>query len=227
MAEPKNPFAEGTTGQNAFREAYNRLKEQSSASRQNITQDYANTYQNLRNQSFAQGLGAAAQRGLSGGQAAGASQQISAQQMGALGNLMQGQERALRDQGLQESSIYSNALLEGQQAQQMDREEREYQFSVEQRIAAINADKTLSPEQKERQIFQLTQNAPRAGEVSGMASQRQGDVGPFGANANKIERQVRRGEISYDRAFALLRAETAFGGGRKYTDEQIRNRLMR
>jgi hypothetical protein len=40
--------------------------------------------------------------------------------MGALGNLMQGQERALREQKVGEQSIYSNALLEGQQSQEME-----------------------------------------------------------------------------------------------------------
>jgi hypothetical protein len=116
----KNPFGTRGSGANAFKAAYDRLKAESDLAKQNIGQDYASAYQQLRGQSYTQGLGAAAQQGLSGGQAAGVRGAVSAQQMGALGNLMQGQERALREQKAGEASIYSNALLEGQQAQQME-----------------------------------------------------------------------------------------------------------
>jgi hypothetical protein len=95
MAE-QEPFKSGTAGANAFRAAYDRLKSEADLAKQNIGQDYASAYQQLRGQTYTQGLGAAAQQGLSGGQAAGVRGAVSAQQMGALGNLMQGQERATK-----------------------------------------------------------------------------------------------------------------------------------
>ena len=119
MAE-QNPFGTRGAGANAFKAAYDRLKAEADLARQNIGQDYASAYQQLRQQGYGQGLGAAAQAGMSGGQAEGIRQQIGAQQMNALGALMQGQEKALREQKVGEASMYSNALLEGQQAQQME-----------------------------------------------------------------------------------------------------------
>jgi hypothetical protein len=148
MAEQKSPFTEGSAGQNAFREAYNRLKAEADAARGNITQNYADAYQQLRKQNYAQGLGgAAAQTGLSGGQAGQMGNRVSAAQMGALGNFMQGQEKAFRDQKVGEASIYSNALLEGQQAQQMEREEQQYNYQREEQKKAI-LDSNDSTDQK-------------------------------------------------------------------------------
>jgi hypothetical protein len=120
MAEQKNPFGVGSPGESAFKAAYQRLKTEAEGRKQGIGQDYADMYQQLRGQSYSQGLGASAQRGLSGGQAAGVRGAISAQQMGQLGSLMQGQERAVREAKIGEGAIYSNALLEGQQAQEME-----------------------------------------------------------------------------------------------------------
>lgn len=117
----KNPFEGiqgGQAGANAFRQAYDRLKAESELAKRNVAQDYGSMYQQLRQQGYGQGLGAAAQSGLSGGQAVGMKQQIGAQQMGQLGTLMQGQQKAIRDIQAGEASRYSNALLEGQQAQE-------------------------------------------------------------------------------------------------------------
>jgi hypothetical protein len=120
MAEQKNPFGEGSSGAGVFKAAYDRLKAEAEARKQGIGQDYSSAYQQLRQQGYGMGLGASAQKGLSGGQAEGVRGAISAQQMGQLGNLMQGQEKALREAKLGESSIYSNALIEGQQAQEYE-----------------------------------------------------------------------------------------------------------
>jgi hypothetical protein len=116
----QNPFGTSGAGANAFKAAYDRLKSEADLSKQNIGQDYASAYQQLRQQGYGMGLGASAQKGLSGGQAEGVRGAISAQQMGQLGNLMQGQEKALREQKVGEQSIYSNALIEGQQGQEME-----------------------------------------------------------------------------------------------------------
>jgi hypothetical protein len=117
-----------TPGYSAFRAAYDRLKSESQAQRQAIGQDYAGIYQQLRGQQYGQGLGAAAQRGLSGGQAAGMQNRVSAAQMGQLGNVLQQQQRAIGEQTMGEASIYSNALLEGQQAQEYAQREQQTRF---------------------------------------------------------------------------------------------------
>lgn len=139
-----NPFGAGSPGANAFRAAYDRLKAEADAARGNITQNYAGAYQQLRQQTYGQGLGAASQAGLSGGQAGMMRNRVSAGQMQALGGLMQGQEAAMRQQKAMEGSIYSNALLEGQQTQGMETERLA-------RISAIMGDKAfeeLTPAQQ-------------------------------------------------------------------------------
>lgn len=151
----QNPFGTSGSGANAFRAAYDRLKSEADLAKQNIGQDYASAYQQLRGQSYTQGLGAAAQQGLSGGQAAGVRGAVSAQQMGALGNLMQGQERALREQKAGESSIYSNAMLEGQQAQQYEREGQQAAFQGEQQAIATLKDTSTTDEEKTRLLTAL------------------------------------------------------------------------
>ena len=151
----QNPFGTSGSGANAFRAAYDRLKAESDLAKQNIGQDYASAYQQLRGQSYAQGLGAAAQKGLSGGQAAGVRGAVSAQQMGALGNLMQGQEQALRQQKAGEASIYSNALLEGQQAQQYQREGQQADYQREQQSIAALKDTSTTDVEKTRLLTAL------------------------------------------------------------------------
>jgi hypothetical protein len=155
MAQQNTPFTEGSAGQNAFRAAYDRLKAEAEARKQGIAQDYSSAYQQMRGQSYAQGLGAAAQQGLSGGQSAGMRNQVSAAQMGQLGNLMQGQEKALREAKVDETSIYSNALLEGQQAQQYQQQQQQYNESTRQQITAIMSDTTLTEEQRRQAVTNL------------------------------------------------------------------------
>lgn len=122
----------GSAGYNAFRAAYDRLKSEAQAQKQAIGQDYSNIYQQLRGQQYTQGLGAAAQAGLSGGQMAGVKNRIGAAQMAQLGNVMQGQQRALGEQVAGEATIRSNALLEGQQAQEYA--QREEQARLQRRL---------------------------------------------------------------------------------------------
>jgi hypothetical protein len=192
MEQKTSPFAPKSPGQNAFKEAYDRLKAEADARKQGIGQDYSSAYQQLRGQSYAQGLGAAAQSGLSGGQVAGTQSQINAAQMGQLGNLMQGQERALREAKVGEASIYSNALLEGQQAQQMENERLNA-------ISLIYGDKEyadLTPAQKQQLIGLGDRSAlaERSKEQSGITV-----IKPFGtyynnqANANKNKPEEKPG----------------------------------
>jgi hypothetical protein len=158
MAQQQNPFGTSGTGSNAFKAAYDRLKAEAEATKQGIAQDYGSAYQQLRQQGYGMGLGASAQSGLSGGQKEGMQQKISAQQMNSLGGLMQGQEKALREAKVGEQSIYSNALLEGQQAEQYDRETKQANLQVEQQSAAVIADKSLTDEQKTQQLTALGYN---------------------------------------------------------------------
>jgi hypothetical protein len=155
MAEQKSPFGTSGAGANAFKAAYDRLKSEADLAKQNIGQDYASAYQQLRGQNYTQGLGAAAQQGLSGGQAAGVRGAVSAQQMSALGNLMQGQERALREAKVGEQSIYSNALMEGQQAQQYERENKQAAYQDEQQAIATLKDTSTTDEEKTRLLTTL------------------------------------------------------------------------
>jgi hypothetical protein len=152
----QNPFGTSGAGSNAFREAYDRLKAEADARKQGIGQDYASAYQQLREQGYGMGLGASAQKGLSGGQAQGVAQKVSAQQMGQLGNLMQGQERALEQARVGEKAIYSNALLEGQQAQEYS--QRQQQTAAERQILinnVINKKGDFTGYTKEQQIGML------------------------------------------------------------------------
>jgi hypothetical protein len=169
--QQQNPFGQNTSGANAFKAAYDRLKAEADARKQGISQDYSSAYQQLRGQTYTQGLGAAAQRGLSGGQAAGARSAVGAQQMGALGNLMQGQERALREAKVGEGSIYSNALLEGQQAQQYEQSQEQYNYQRQQQINTIQNDKTLTPEQKRDALVSLGINQDQASQSTGLADE--------------------------------------------------------
>jgi hypothetical protein len=151
----QNPFGTSGAGANAFKAAYDRLKAEADLAKQNIGQDYASAYQQLREQGYGMGLGASAQKGLSGGQAAGVRGAMSAQQMGALGNLMQGQEKALREQKAGQASIYSNAMLEGQQAQQYERENKQAAYQDEQQAIATLKDTSTTDEEKTRLLTAL------------------------------------------------------------------------
>lgn len=240
----QNPFGQGSIGANAFKAAYDRLKQQSELQKQNIGQNYSDVYQKLRGQQYAQGLGAAAQAGLSGGQASMIRQKIGAAQMGELSNLAQAQERALREQSMSDASIYSNALLEGQQSQDIANQEQERRRLLALQVAQIQSGAGeyagLSREQRDTLLRQVDPNGLFTGrqggsgftspEVTERGTTRQTameDVGVFGANALKIENQYRSGAITYQKAFDLLRQETLPGGQRRYTDQQITNRLRR
>lgn len=174
-----NPFTPGGAGENAFKAAYERLKAQSELEKQNIGRDYSNAYQRLRKQGYGMGLGASAQRGLSGGQAAGVRAGLGAQQAEQLGNLMQGQEAAFRQQKVGEASIYSNALLEGQQAQEMETSNRAADLARQQQIAAIAADNTLSEQQKYDQLIAAGADQNTALQQSGL-----GDLQTYGEDKN-------------------------------------------
>ena len=164
----QNPFTPGGTGENAFKAAYDRLKQESELQKQNIGKDYSGAYQQLRQQGYGMGLGASAQKGLSGGQAAGVRGAIGAQQMEKLGNLMQGQEKAFREQKLGESSIYSNALLEGQQAQELERSNIQANLTTQQQVSTILADDKLTEQQKTDQLVALGVDPAKAAVDSGL-----------------------------------------------------------
>lgn len=184
----QNPFGTSGAGANAFKAAYERLKAEADLARKNIGQDYGSAYQQLRQQGYGQGLGAAAQSGLSGGQARGATQQISAQQINSLGNLMQGQEKALREQKIGESSIYSNALLEGQQAQQMENE----------RLSQIQQLLT-NPDGSQKDVYSLTPFEIQRLEALGYKVPRKNYNRPSGKAVFDMYRTVSLTGISYEK----------------------------
>lgn len=148
-------FGQGTAGAGAFRAAYDRLKAEAEARKQGIGSDYASAYQQLRGQTYAAGLGGAARGGLSGGQGAMVGQRIGAAQMGQLGTLLQGQEKALREQKVAEQGIYSNALLEGQQAQQYQQQQQAAESARQEKTQSILDNTNLDDAGKTRQLKAL------------------------------------------------------------------------
>lgn len=205
----QSPFAKGTPGENAFRAAYNRLKREAEVARGNIGRDYAGAYQQLRQQTYGQGLGAAAQSGLSGGQAGMMRNRVSAGQMQALGGLLQGQESAMRQQKAMEGSIYSNALLEGQQAQQMQFENIAQLNQLQQQLAQIEEGGIT---ENERALYNQIQAALQQANQPGgdgapqrVGTRNYGTVNAYAtrADATEVMRNMRptegyRYEVRYD-----------------------------
>jgi hypothetical protein len=106
-------------GQDAFRHAYEQGLDYIAGQRERVGQDYAGMYQQARRHEFARGLGAgSSMAGMSGGQRDTYQQRIGAQQMQALTAIQSAQERALGEVEGQKSGLYSQALSEGQQAEQ-------------------------------------------------------------------------------------------------------------
>ena len=124
-------------GRTAFREAYDRLAAEAKARKEGIQADYGDMYSQLRNQQYAQSMGAAAQRGLSGGQAQGVAGRMSAQQVQALGQLGSARQRAMSEADARNASIYSNALLEGQQAEEYSQRQQQSLFDKQMAINNI------------------------------------------------------------------------------------------
>jgi hypothetical protein len=191
----QNPFTPGGAAENAFKAAYDRLKQQSELEKQNIGRDYSTAYQRLRQQGYGMGLGASAQRGLSGGQAAGVRAGLGAQQAQQLSSLMQGQETAFRQQKIGESSIYSNALLEGQQAQEMEMSNKQAALALQEKRNTIVADNSLSEQQKYDALIAAGADQNTAIQQSGL-----GDVQTYGEDKN-----------TFWAAFGSQTAQTALG----------------
>lgn len=163
-----------SAGYSAFRAAYDRLKGEAQAQKQAIGQDYSNIYQQLRGQQYTQGLGGAAQAGLSGGQMAGVKNRIGALQMSQLGNVMQQQQRAIGEQVPGEATIRSNALLEGQQAQEYAQREQEARFmrqkTATEVIRGTGDYKGYTKEQKINALIALGYTRPQAQAAVGATS---------------------------------------------------------
>jgi uncharacterized protein YbjQ (UPF0145 family) len=179
MAE-QNPFKEGSAGENAFKAAYDRLKAESQQRMSGIQSQYGNLYSNLRNQQYAQGLGMAAQSGFSGGQAQGLRGRLGAEQIKALGGLAGQRQQAVLGENVNRSSIYSNALLEGQQAQQYEQDQQQAALVRQQTIDAIVNNKDLTAEEKQRQLEEYGVDPQEAYTQSGQA-----DVDTYGGQ-NKM-----------------------------------------
>jgi hypothetical protein len=92
---------------------------------------------------------------------------------------MQGQEAAFRQQKLGEASIYSNALLEGQQAQEMETSNRAAALAQQQQFAAIAGDDKLSEQEKYDQLLAAGADQNTALQQSGL-----GDVQTYGEDKN-------------------------------------------
>lgn len=137
-AETFGKTPSGNVGTNAFRAAYERLKAEQSNQRASTEQGYADAYQQMRGNSYQEGLGAAAlNQGMSGGQSKVANAKLGAQQAMALGSLQTQGRAALRDIDTQGTANYSNALLEGQQAQQYTQQQEANAFERQNLITSV------------------------------------------------------------------------------------------
>jgi len=126
--------------------------------RKDTQQDYNAGYQGLKTNSFRNFRSALeGSGGLSGGMAQGRGDALSALEMGEMGNLLQGRERALRDVDTARTGIESNALLEGQQARDMAFNNQGQDLERQQLISSIVGAKSkdISDEQKIQQLKTL------------------------------------------------------------------------
>jgi isopropylmalate/homocitrate/citramalate synthase len=197
----QNIFQTGSAGQSAFKAAYDRLKSEAQAQKQAIGQDYSSIYNQLRGQQYAQGLGGAAQAGLSGGQAAGVQNRIGAAQMAQLGNVLQGQQRAIGEQVQGEAAITSNALLEGQQAQEYADRQQQTAFErmkTANEIIKGKGDYTgYTREQKIEALISLgyTQEQARAALGLNQAGQSPGEVAGRQIQQQLVDSGIKFGNV--------------------------------
>lgn len=160
----------GKSGANAFRAAYERIKAETGQKREETEQSYANAYQQLRNQQYQEGLGAASlNAGMSGGQRVGATQKLGAQQALALGALQAQGRGALRAVDTAGAAAYSNALTEGQQAQQYAQQQEASAFERQKLITSvIRGDGDYANYSKEQRAALLKQLGISEAEVNRM-----------------------------------------------------------
>lgn len=157
LEQGRQVFGENSAGYNAFKDAYERLKGQAQAQKQSVGQSYANIYQQALSQQYDRGLGAAAAGGgFTGGQRQMQTQRANANTMGVLSNIQTQGRQALSDVDAQGASAYSNALLEGQQAQEYANAQRQSNYALYDQVQTILNDNSMKPAEQRRRVEELT-----------------------------------------------------------------------
>ena len=145
----RNPFE---YGQQVARRKYSEIMAGLDAQRMSTQRSYGDMYQEAR-QRAVRGQ-AAGGPSLSGGMGQQRRDYVSALEMQELGKIGSAQQQAMADLYTQQQAAYSNAQLEGQQATQMELQNRQAQLQLEQqKVQIINSSATA--EQKKEQLEAL------------------------------------------------------------------------
>jgi hypothetical protein len=162
----RNPFE---YGQQVAQRRYSEIMANLDAQRMGTQQTYGDMYQAARQRA----IGSQAMGGptLSGGMGQQRRDFIGALEMQEMGKIQQAGLKADADLYAQGQAAFSNAQLEGQQATQMELQNRQAQLSLVQQKQAIMNDSNLSAEQKEQQL-----NALEGGTNSEYVAQKQTGV---------------------------------------------------
>jgi hypothetical protein len=139
----RDPFQYGQqVAQRRYSEIMSNLDMQKGA----IQQSYGDLYSQVRQRAVrGQAMGG---QTLSGGMGQQGKDYVSAIEMQEMGRIGQAQEGAMRDLYSQGQAAFSNAQLEGQQATQMDVQNRQTAFQLAQQRQAISSDSNLNDAQK-------------------------------------------------------------------------------
>lgn len=148
----RNPFE---YGQQVARRRYSEIMAGIDAQRMGAQQSYGDLYQQARQRAV--GARAAGGPTLSGGMGQQRRDFVSALEMQELGRIGRDQQKAMADLYAQGQSAFSNAQLEGQQATQMELQNRSAALELEQtKIQILNSSATA--EQKKAQLEALGVN---------------------------------------------------------------------
>jgi len=148
----RNPFE---YGQQVARRRYSEIMAGIDAQRMGAQQSYGDLYQQARQRAVS--ARAAGGPSLSGGMGQQRRDFVSALEMQELGRIGRDQQKAMADLYAQGQSAFSNAQLEGQQATQMELQNRQAALQLEQqKVQILNSSATA--EQKKAQLEALGVN---------------------------------------------------------------------
>ena len=143
----RNPFE---YGQQVARRKYSEIMAGLDAQRMSTQRSYGDMYQAARQRAVgAQAMGGPS---LSGGMGQQRRDYVSAMEMQELGKIGAAQQQAMADLYTQQQAAFSNAQLEGQQATQMELQNRQQELGLVQQKQEILANGNLSDEQKAEQL---------------------------------------------------------------------------
>ena len=165
-------------GRQVAQRRYSEIMANLDAQRASTQQSYSDMYQAARQR----GVRQLASGGptLSGGMGQQKTDFLSTAEIQAMGQIGSARNQAIRDLYTQGQAAFSNAQLEGQQAAQMEVQNRQTAFQLAQQRQAIMADSNLSDEQKQELLGAL-EGQPGVGAQIGATS----SPSTFGQNVAK------------------------------------------